>query len=529
MLNVLLLALLAIWAQPSHASVAADNSVPPPQSCVAHMGSIANPGADLPVAVDGTTIKDTDGISKLRKSKPNGALIIINGGNFAGWHFKGAKLNNICFRDTDLSNSNWNKVTASGIGFIDSKLSNAILERANLPFVLFRTTSLDGANARKAAFEYGVFDGGWSASVSRLRLDEANLRNFRFECGNTALDGCAFDRQKVSLRGANLSNANLYNFSFWDGDFTGAKLDGAIVGLDQINQLKEVVLDNPLLLRGGDAIRNLDRSALSVLRLGITKQSEAVAAPCPVSKAELIAPVCQSENPLLRSAADDVRYLTENGESISTTEPAIARFDRKLSACLSANQTGAQECIANAYMARRIELLDNGEEPEWVDIQKRILFVKTDFPLPSDISSNPDWRNIASVIANSSDMMLLVRDVDGEGRYAMRAKILDLTTGQCTIAHDGLGFDNNVLTAVGLVRQKGRKNRVSVSLPVAQFYRDKANFSARLLNTNNVLRKEITNCSPDASIGQMRSIPISAYDFDQLWLAMPTNGQQSLQ
>lgn len=501
---------------------------PPKQSCLARVGSIVQPSTDLPAAIDGNTLKKREDIDRLRKAKSDGSLIIIDGGNFVGWQFKGSKLSNICFRGSDLSNSDWNKATTSGLGFIDSKLSNATLERAKFPFVLFRTTSLDGTNASNADFSHGQFDGGWSASISRWRLDGASLKNFRFECGNTATDGCAFDRQKVSFRGANLSNANLYNFSFWDGDFSGARLDGAIIGLDQIGQLKNVVLDGQILLRGGTVIRNTDRSALAVLQLGMTNPLGVKPAPCPVSKPALAKIVCDNSEPALRAIADDVRYLTENSESVVASEAAIARFEKRVSMCLDSDDTLVAECISSAYANRRKELLDNGSEPEWVDIQKRILFVKSSFPLPADISSNPDWRNIAPILANGSDMMLLVRDVDGEGRFAVRARISDVSRGECSIAHDSLGFDNNMLTAVGQVRQKGRKAKVSISLPVVQLYRDKAELSARLLNSNNTLRSQITNCGADSSGGQMRAIPISAFDFDQLWLTVPSaDGQET--
>jgi uncharacterized protein YjbI with pentapeptide repeats len=527
MLTALQSGLLSILAMANPGNDSSESSEPPTQSCLARLGSVAQPNIDLPQAIDGNTLKKPDDVSRLRKSKSDGSIIIIDGGAFVGWQFKGAKFNNLCFRGSDLSSSDWSKATASGLGFVDSKLTNANLQRANLPFVLFRTSSLDGANASKADFRNGQFDGGWSASISRLRLDGANLHNFRFECGTTASDGCAFDRQKVSLRSTNLSNSNLYNFSFWDGDFAGARIDGATVGLDQIGQLKDVVLDSNIQLRGGDTIRSIDRSALGVLRLGLSNPSGKTTSPCPIAEPAMAQMVCDGGDPALRAAADDVRYLTENTDSVITNDTSVARFDRKLSTCLTLNDDSKLQCLSNAYATRRKELLDNGEEPEWIDIQKRIMFVKTEFPLPADISSNPDWRNIAAIIASSSDMMLLVRDVDSEGRFAMRAKIADVTNGACSIAHDGLGFDNNMLTAVGLVRQKGRKAKASISLPVVQFYSDKAELSSRLLSTNNILRNQITNCGTDAVVGQMRAIPISAFDFDQLWLAMPGANTQT--
>lgn len=519
MLFAMLFTFTAMFAQ-DEVPVAANSAYnPPAQSCLARMGELNAPSGQLPTPVDGATLKKISEIDTLRKKAKAGGLILIDGGNFVGWKFKGTRLFNICFNGSDLTNSDWSKANASGIGFIDTKLTNANFERANMPYILLRTTSMNGTNAARAIFDYGQFDGGWSANISKLRLDGASMRNFNFVCGVNSVDGCAFDRQNISLRSANLSSANLYNFTLWDGDFTGAKMNGAIVGLDQIGQLKDIMLDDTMLLRGGDSIRSIDRAALSVLRQGMTNPKTS-SAPCIASTPILTAIICVQGNEQIAETANDVRYLTDLDETDITSAPAQTRFDRKLNACISTTAEEPALCLSSAYTARRKELLDNASEPEWVDIQKRVLFVKTDITLPADISSNPDWRNIASIVASSSDMMMLVRDVDSEGQFALRAQIKDLNQGACSIAHDALGFDNNVLTAVGKVKQSGRKGKISVSLPVVQFYNDRAEISKSLFGKNNSLRSAITNCGAEISTAQMRAIPISAADFDQLWLTI---------
>jgi uncharacterized protein YjbI with pentapeptide repeats len=522
MFFAILFTFAAMFAQDEEPVTALSAYTPPAQSCLARIGNLNSPNSDLPAPVDGATLKKTGDIENIRKKTKSGELIIIDGGNFVGWKFKGTKLSNLCFRGSDLTSTDWSKANASGIGFIDTKLTNANFERAIMPYILLRTTSMDGANAAGANFDYGQFDGSWSASISRLRLDGTSMRHFNFNCGVTSSDGCAFDRQKISLRSANLSSANLYNFTLWDGDFTGAKMNGAVVGLDQIGQLKDVLLDDNMLLRGGDSIRSIDRAALSVLRQGMINPKTA-SSPCKGNTAIISAILCAAGNEPIAEIAYDVRYLTDLDETDVTAAPALTRFDRKLNACIAANADEPAACLANVYASRRKELLDNASQPEWVDIQKRILFVKTDITLPSDISSNPDWRNIASIVASSAEMMMMVRDVDSEGQFALRAQIKDLNQGACSIVHDELGFDNNVLTAVGKVKQSGRKGRISVSLPVVQFYNDKAEISKSLFGRNNSLRSTITNCSAEISTAQMRAIPISAADFDQLWLTVQSN------
>jgi uncharacterized protein YjbI with pentapeptide repeats len=224
-----------LFAQAVTAPVQA--TAPAPVACVTAAGAVDGTGANLPQAVQGTTIRSAKALGKLRKDTKDGRLLLIEGGDFSHWNFGKLDLAAICFRGTNLAGSNWSGISAPGIGFIDSDLTGANLSGASLPSALFRTTTLTGADATGADLHGGQLDGGWPASLAGWKLDRANLSRFRFHCGVTEADGCPFDRKGISARGTDFSGAVFDGFAFWDAALDGAKVEGAEVRLDNAGVL----------------------------------------------------------------------------------------------------------------------------------------------------------------------------------------------------------------------------------------------------------------------------------------------------
>jgi len=219
------------------AAAPAQPSPPPSPACVAAAGAVDGAGATLPEPVPGASIKSAKALGKLRKDARGGQVLLIEGGDFSHWNFGKTDLSAICFRGTNLAGTNWNGVSAPGMGFIDSDLTGANLSGASLPSVLFRTTTLAGADATGADLHGGRLDGGWHASLAGWKLDRANLTGFHFRCGVTEADGCPFDRKGISARGADFSGAVFDGFAFWDAALEGAKVEGAEMRLDNAGVL----------------------------------------------------------------------------------------------------------------------------------------------------------------------------------------------------------------------------------------------------------------------------------------------------
>lgn len=223
---------------------------PAPIGCAAKAGAVDGSGAALPKPIDGSTLRNSGAIARLSK-RAKGGVILIDGGDFSGQDFRKAGLTSVCFRGTKLAKSNWSGASAPGIGFIDTDLTEAQLTGAVMPGVLLRTATLAGADATGADFHGGQLDGGWKASLAGWKIDGANLTGFSFTCGVTETDGCPFDRQGISAKGADFSGAVFHGFSFWGSALDDAKFEGADMALQDLAQIEGAAAPATLTVRQG--------------------------------------------------------------------------------------------------------------------------------------------------------------------------------------------------------------------------------------------------------------------------------------
>jgi uncharacterized protein YjbI with pentapeptide repeats len=222
----------------------------PPQDCQAALGPLYDGTEEtaLPGRVDGARIPDARALVALRRAQGD-ALITVEGGNFARADFRGARLHNICFLDTDLSGSDWRGAEARGIGFVRANLGGANLADAQLERILIRNADMSNVHGERATLAGGRLDGGWfDGKLDDFRLDGADLTGFRFECGIALDDGCPVYTAdgEFSLRGANLRGANLFYWATIDG----ATIDRTEVPPEQLRALRNARLAGPVLVHG---------------------------------------------------------------------------------------------------------------------------------------------------------------------------------------------------------------------------------------------------------------------------------------
>jgi len=230
--------------------LAAQIAAAAPLDCQTALGPLyeGTEEAALPGQVDGTTIRDARALIALRRTQGD-ALITVKGGNFSRADFRGARLHNICFLDTNLSGSDWRDAQAPGIGFIRANLGGANLADARLDRILLRNSDMTNVHGERAVLSNGRLDGGWfDGKLDNFRLDQADLTNFRFECGITLDDGCPVYTAdgEFSLREANLRGANLF---YW-ATIEGATIDRTEVPPDQLRALRTTRLAGPILIHG---------------------------------------------------------------------------------------------------------------------------------------------------------------------------------------------------------------------------------------------------------------------------------------
>ena len=180
--------------------------VHPEASCLANAPGV---GEDQPgFTIDASGLKRVRQLERIRR-KTRAGTIYVSGANLVGEDFRKAKLYDMCFFDSDLSQTNWSGLSAQGLGFVNTDLTGANMANTHLPSVLFRDVKLGLVDARGARWMQGRLDGGWDGSLRELDLTGADLTDFRFVCGTAAEDGCPIERGGIVMNDANLRRASL--------------------------------------------------------------------------------------------------------------------------------------------------------------------------------------------------------------------------------------------------------------------------------------------------------------------------------
>jgi uncharacterized protein YjbI with pentapeptide repeats len=234
---------------------------------------------NVPWRVDGRAIWNAYALANLRAAWGD-ALIVVVGGDFSDSSFGGLRLRNICFFDSDFTDSDWHEADTSGVGFIGIDFSGAWLDRSRMRGLLLDTVTLDGATAHGADWRGGLLQGGPRGSLDRVRLDGADLRGFRVNCGsrNGTDSSCLSDWGSVSLRGADLRGAKVDTLRA-EVDWTGARLGGTLLNLHQLAEIGPARRLGQLIVRSGNVDVQLTPTEFQALRPFVHSQREPLAEP----------------------------------------------------------------------------------------------------------------------------------------------------------------------------------------------------------------------------------------------------------
>jgi uncharacterized protein YjbI with pentapeptide repeats len=470
----------------------------PANSCLAVAQAVDGGDMAWPTAVDGRTLKRAADIAALRKNAKDGRAIVVDGGDFSGQSFSGNGFSNICFKGTKLARTKWTGAKASGIGFINTDLTGARMERAQMDHVLFRSASLTQANARRARFAYGQLDGGWDGSVAGLNLDGANLTGFRFACGSNATDGCGFDRKKINLAGADLSGASLYLFSMWEPALDGVTLNKTEIGLDHIGQFSVTKITGPILVRAGDQTVAFDVSGFDALRAALISVG---AAPtnCAGNNTPLRQLICdEPSGELSHMERENMRLYTSVVPDAVVISGAQEDYLADLDACATQPEEAARTCLKVEFDARRAALINQLVATKRVELGARALFVRDDVPHLRMAVAHPDVRKLAPVLAAASSAYLLLR-IDEDGNESAIAVGTDPAGKRCTASH---------------IRGAARRSAPPRGLTTRTWLTG-ADFTTIAPRTANGLSYE-NPCPGKMPSGPLVRIPIEPKDFERL-------------
>ncbi|MGB3471666.1 MAG: pentapeptide repeat-containing protein [Erythrobacter sp.] len=383
---------------------------------------------------------DASGLTKIRqleriRRKTRAGTIFVSGGSFVGADFSKAKLYNMCFFGTDLSQTNWTGLEAEGLGFVNVDLTGAKMARSQLTNVLFRDVKLGLVDARQARWTQGRLDGGWEGSLRELNLTGADLTDFRFVCGTSPMDGCPLERAGITMKDANLRRASLHSFYAADLDLAGARVDQTELSLDYVRLLEGSKLVGPVVLR------SLRRAVM--LFPGEVKQLTKVAEiaeqeleVCPVVEPEsgtprtALAIACDIPGSATKNLLRSVALLERQARTAEGSDPAD--YDRRFrtwvegrDSCLAfTNPEEQTTCVTTAYRTRQKNLRMALGKPPWLSDRGYRLFLSREAAFPTDKDAPGLYGRVLPVLLDQAVAAVIVRS-DGEGGIQAKGVALE--------------------------------------------------------------------------------------------------------
>ncbi len=505
----------------------------PVGSCQAIAGELSNTSKAFPLAYPGAQITSAKRFNQIIRDAPYGVAIVIDGGDFTGWRFgkkwKSGKryLTNVCFLGSNLTNTNWSNAKGSGIGFINVDLTGSNMEEAELPYTLFRNTTLMDVSAKEADFSYGRLDGGWKNSISNLVLEEADLTGFRFVCGVKEIDGCPFERKGINARRANLTNASIIGFYANDIDLNQARIDGIELGVDQLDQLNGAQTFGPVRLRGGPFTQIATAAEFNALRATL----KAPAAPdtrCNDPVDPLMIAICAESGKQLLAMNDDIAILSAG--KILPKGPA-KKFSKSRQKCFKQKTDDSRSaCLLGVYDGWRSELIAGAPPPAWSQQPAKIIYARSNLPINKDPVTSALWSKFGAVVAGTASAFVAAK-VDAPGQVSMRGKSTAIDGEYCqfdvaNLAYNNGSFGSNsvpiVEPTVTTKKKKAKKKKGNPITPFAfvlgeeaQVFADRA--GPKVYVSGGAPTGDLVQCTGPSPFGKMQQLQVDATAFDLIW------------
>lgn len=461
------------------------------KSCRVAAGNLDGSGSVLPVAIDGRRLKAFWQIAALRRNAPPGQIIVIEGGDFSRQKIGAIDLSAVCFRGTKLVNTVWTETKGLGIGFINADLTNARFERVEFDNILFRSSTLSNLAAAGSRFSFGQLDGGWANSIAGLNLDGAQLIGFRFICGVTAADGCAFDRKQLSMRGTNLSGASLSSFAFWDTAFDGAILNQTEIGIDQVTRFAPDNIKGPITVRYGRTAISVPPSAFPSLRKGMLLEETDI---CKAPTKAITKLACAAPSPELVRLYRDIDLLEQRGATASLLNDEPKSYASTLDSCTAKESVAAFDCAREAMSAWRSKLMLAIQKLQPLENGSRALYLSND---TTHLAVAAETPVITPLLVSVATSMVLAKK-DAKGRIIdVRAATDDASGNRCVVADTLI---------------KG-KSAIGFSLRI---WSGGADFSKQPTAISTL---QTGACNATVTSGPLVRVPISDADFDRLWMS----------
>ncbi len=423
----------------------------PEDSCLANAPEI---GSDRPgFTIDASEMRRVRELERVRR-RTRAGTIFVSGGSFVGRDFSDAKLYDMCFFGTDLSQTEWTGLNTRGMGFVDVDLTGADMRRTNLPFVLFRNTKLGLVDASEANWRQGRIDGGWESSLRELNLTRANLNGFEIACGTDSTNGCATDRGGISMASASLRRASFHSFFVSDLNLDGAQIDQTELALDHLQLLKDARLVGPVVLRSPRRAIMLFPGEVSILaELAAAEQDTGSA--CASPGAGALALICEAPGSAPRALIETVARLEAEAEGRAGYAERLVAWSASRDACMELEGSDQQlACVSQAYRSRRDELSSALGSPSWMRSEGFRLFISREAAYPTNRGRPGLYGRILPILLDSAVAAVMVK-TDGRGRAFAKG----MTQDGCLFEAEGLRYNTEEAT-LGYARARRRRSPI---------------------------------------------------------------------
>lgn len=405
----------------------------PEDACLAKAPSVGAPEPGF--AIDASEMRRVRDLERVRRQTRAGT-IFVSGGMFVGANFRRAKLYDMCFFGTDLSQTDWSGLSAQGLGFVGVDLTGANFTQTDLPFVLFRDSKLGLVDARGANWADGRIDGGWGGSLRELNLAGADLTGFEIVCGTSAHDGCPTERSGIDLTDANLRRASIHSFYVSDIALSGARIDQTEMALDHLQLLDEARLVGPIVLRSPRRAMMLFPGEVSELANG-AESDDLAADICAEVQAPALQLFCTAPGSEPRTMLKSIMQLERAASGSANYAERRAAWAASRDACMELSDPDQQlTCIRQLYLARQSELREGQGTPDWLEAGSYRLFVSREAAYPTDAAKPGLYGRILPILLDSAVAAVIIR---GDEEAIASAK--GMTLDGCFFEAEGLAYD----------------------------------------------------------------------------------------
>lgn len=405
----------------------------PEDTCLARAPALGEgePG----FTIDASEMRRVRELERVRR-RTRAGTIFVSGGAFVGADFRRAKLHDMCFFGTDLSQTDWSGASASGLGFVDVDLTGATMAQSALPFVLFRDAKLGLVDARGADWRNGRVDGGWSGSLRELDLAGANLTGFEIVCGSSADDGCPTERGGIDLTGANLRRASFHSFYVGDMELADARIDQTEMALDHLPLIDDARLVGPIVLRSQRrAIMLFPGEAKDLADIddaGVEGPDLCAGTPDPAEQV-----LCQEPGSGPRALLRSVAQLEERARESEGFAERQEAWRASRDACLQFTDPDQRfTCIEQLFTARQDELREQSGLPAWMEQGRYRLFLSREAAYPTSSARPGLYGRILPILLDSAVAAVIVQ-AEGDGRAAVKGVSVD----GCYFEAEDLAYD----------------------------------------------------------------------------------------